>query len=76
MRTFNQITEEIFKIPSGEIKDTLSAKDIPEWDSMTYLLFVAELEKEFGVVFSMDEVLSAQCIGDLRKIVEGRNQKL
>lgn len=72
MKTFNQITEEIFKIPSGEVNDALTAKDIPEWDSMNYLLLVAELEKEFNVSFSMDEVMDATCLGDVRKIVEGR----
>ncbi len=39
--------------------DALTAKDIPEWDSMNYLLFIADLEKEYNVSFTMDEVLTA-----------------
>ena len=38
---------------------------------MNYLLFIAELEKEFGVSFTMDQVMNATTIGDLRKVVEG-----
>lgn len=70
MKTFNTIASELFSIPEESIHDGLSSKDIPNWDSMNYLLFIAELEKEFGVSFSMDQVMNAKTIGDLRAIVE------
>jgi acyl carrier protein len=43
---------------------------IKEWDSMNYLLFIAELEKEYNVSFSMDEVMGATCLGDIRIALE------
>ena len=49
MATFNEIVSNLLKIPEGDIKDSLAPKDIPDWDSMNYLLFIAELEKEFSV---------------------------
>lgn len=70
MKTFNQIAAQIFSIPEEKIKDELSSTDIPDWDSMNYLLFIAELEKEFSMSFSMDEVMNVQTLGDLRKLVE------
>ncbi len=45
MKTFNQIVEEILHIPAADIRDDLKAADVPEWDSMNYLMFIAELEK-------------------------------
>ena len=66
MDKFNEIAAEAFKMPAGEIKDSLTPKDIPEWDSMNYLLFVAALEKQFGISFSMDDVLGAKSLGDVR----------
>lgn len=72
MKTFNQIVNQIFSIPEEKIKDELSSADIPDWDSMNYLLFIAELEKEFNLSFSMDEVMNVQTLGDLRKLVEKR----
>jgi len=70
MKTFNQIVVELFGIKEEEIRDELSSKDIPNWDSMNYLLFIAELEKEFSMSFSMDEVMNAQTLGDLRLLIE------
>lgn len=75
MRTFAAITGQIFNIPEAEIQDTLSSHDIPAWDSMNYIFFIAELEKEFGFSFTTDEVLTAQCLGDLRRIVEQRAKR-
>ncbi len=72
MKTFNQIVQELFNIKEEAIRDELSSKDIPNWDSMNYLLFVAELEKNFNISFTMDEVMNAQTLGDLRKLVEHR----
>lgn len=75
MKNFSEIVCEIFAIPPESVQDSMSSKDIPEWDSMNYLRFIAELEKEFNVSFSMDEVMNAATLGDLRRIVEARGQK-
>ncbi len=75
MKTFNQIVSEVFKLDSKVITDDLSSKDIPEWDSMNYLFFIAELEKNFELSFGMNEVIDAKTLGDIRKIVELRGKK-
>ena len=74
MKTFNQIVQELFSFKEEDVKDELSSKDIPNWDSMNYLLFVAELEKNFNMSFTMDEVMNAETLGDLRKLVDKRAQ--
>ncbi len=72
MKDFNTIVTEQLKIASSDISDALTPKDVPEWDSMNYLLFIAELEKEYGVSFTMDEVLGARSLGDVRKFLEAK----
>ena len=72
MKTFNDIVAAQFSLPVSAIRDDMTSHDVPEWDSMSYLLFIAELEKEFGMSFSMDEVLGAKTLGDLRTLVEQR----
>jgi acyl carrier protein len=72
MKTFDEIFTETFRLPPGPVADTLTAKDIPEWDSMNYLLFISAIEKEFGLTFTMEEVMNAQTVGDIRGIVDAR----
>ena len=76
MEKFNKIVQEIFKLPAEKICDSLTAKDIPDWDSMNYLLFIAELEKQFSVSFTMDEVLGADSLGAVRALILAKGVKL
>jgi acyl carrier protein len=75
MKTFDDILSELFKVPKERITDELSSKDISEWDSMNYLLFIAELEKNFNMSFSMNEVMNALTVGDIRKVVKERGKQ-
>jgi acyl carrier protein len=74
MENFNEILARIFNTPIKDIQDKMSSKDIPGWDSMNYLLFIAELEKRFNLSFTMNEVMDVKTVGDIRKIVEVRGK--
>ena len=74
MNKFNEIVSRVFKIKIDEVSDSLTSKDIPDWDSMNYLIFIAEIEKEFKVSFGMDEVLGAKSLGDVRSALESKNK--
>ncbi len=76
MKTFEQLVSEKFNIPETEVRDELSSKDIPDWDSMNYLLFIADVEKEFNVSFTMDEVLSAETLGSIRTALRAKGVAL
>ena len=47
MKTFASLVHEHFKFPEEKVTDDITSKDVPEWDSMNYLLFIADLEKEY-----------------------------
>ncbi len=70
MNKFNQLISVNLKIEEEKITDVLTMHDIPEWDSMNFLLLIAELEKEYDVTFSMDDVLALNSIGDIRALLE------
>jgi len=65
MKPFAVIATEFLKISAGDLRPELTPKDVPDWDSMNYLLFIAELEKEYGISFDMQEVLSMASLGDV-----------
>jgi acyl carrier protein len=75
MKTFNEIVTEILKIKESDIKDSLSPDDVPEWDSMNYLMLVAELEDNFAISFTMDNIVNSKTLGDVRKVVESKMSK-
>ncbi len=73
MSKFTKLASKFLSITEESVHDGLTPKDVPEWDSMNYLLFIAELEKEFSLSFTMDEVMNSQSLGDLRAIVEKKD---
>jgi acyl carrier protein len=72
MKSFEDIVVEQLKIPREQVSDSLTPKDVPDWDSMNYLLFIAELEKVYGISFSMDEVLNSASLGDVRTLLKDK----
>ncbi len=76
MKIFEDIVTEQLGIPKEQMSDTLTPADVPEWDSMNYLLFIGELEKQYGISFTMDEILNAASLGAVRALVIGKGVTL
>ena len=73
MKSFNEVVSEVFSVNQVDIKDEMTSQDIPGWDSMNYLMLISSLESEFGITFTMDQIVNATTLGDLRKIVEHKD---
>ncbi len=67
---FHDIVSKILLIDVDKIADDLNRKDIKQWDSMTHLMLITELEDAFEVAFDEDDIPEIQSIGDLKKTLE------
>ncbi len=59
------ICRDVFDDDRLEVTETMTAADVAGWDSLTHLSLVNELEEEFEVEFTLDEVTESQNIGEL-----------
>lgn len=66
-RRIREVFREVFDNDEMEICDDMSAKDVPEWDSLAQVKLIIGLEEEFGIHFTTHEVVEMTCIGDLKK---------
>jgi len=55
------------EIKSSELTDESTPEDIENWDSYNGLLLVDELESEFNVKFTVEEVFDVHSIADIKK---------
>ena len=53
------------------LTEDTTADDIEEWDSLTHVQIVAEIQKVFGVKFSAKEMLLWESVGDIIDAIEG-----
>ncbi len=67
MRRLKQILSKVLGTNENEITDETSPDNVETWDSFNGLMLVSELEKEFNVHFTMDEVTSVKCVRDIKE---------
>ena len=62
----------LFNLADLELTDDLSAKDVPGWDSFNHVNLIINIEEEFGVQFTNDEVGGMQNIGNLKTLLASK----
>ena len=53
----------------------LSAKDVPEWDSLMHISLLVAVEKAFSVRFRVGEVETARNVGEFADLILKRIQE-
>ena len=54
---------------SLEITDQLSASDVDNWDSLSHMLLISEIESVFNIKFKLKELNKMKNVGDLISII-------
>lgn len=69
MGKLEKILARVLGIGENSITDDTSPETVENWDSFNALLLVSELEDEFNVKFTMDEVTLVKNVGDIKKVL-------
>ena len=64
----NEVFSDVFDEDITVTAETTSA-DIEEWDSLTHITLISEVEDTFGMRFSMKDVLGMQNVGEMVEII-------
>lgn len=76
MKTVEQVLSGVLGVDSKTITDFTQPNDIESWDSFNGLILVTELEKNFKVKFSLEEVVSVKKVGDIKKVLREHGVKI
>jgi acyl carrier protein len=55
-----------------EISLETKKEDVGEWDSLSHLNLIVELEDSLGVSFTKDEIATIKSVKDIMEIVENK----
>lgn len=72
LKKVNDIFIEVFNDDSISISEETSAMDIEDWDSLTHITLIGNVEKKFGIIFTLDEVLDMRNVGEMLDVIEMR----
>ena len=65
----------VFKNDGIVLRDDMTADDVDNWDSLTHMAMISEVEKCFSIKFKLKELNKLRQVGDLIAIVESKLQQ-
>jgi acyl carrier protein len=65
----------VFDRPDLVVRETTTARDVPEWDSLNHATLITGVEAHFKIKFSLKEIMRFQNVGDMCAAVETKLNK-
>ena len=75
MERLNAIFQDVFDDETLTVTPNTTAKDVEDWDSLSHITLIGAVEDEFGMKFSMKEVVEMKNVGELISIVTARRKR-
>ena len=65
----NEVFRDVFDDETIVVGETTTANDIEDWDSLEDINLMAAVESEFGIKFSMGQVVTMKNVGEMADII-------
>lgn len=66
----NEVFRDVFDDEEIEVGEETTAADIDGWDSLEHINLIAAVEQEFGVKFTMGQVVTMKNVGEMVRLIE------
>jgi acyl carrier protein len=63
------IFRQVFNNDSLEISEGLTANDVSNWDSLSHMILIGEVEKSLNITFKLKELNKMKNVGDMMDII-------
>ena len=67
--TKNEEIQDVFDDESITVNEETTADDIEDWDSLEHINLIAAVEQEFGMKFTMGQVVTMKNVGEMADII-------
>jgi acyl carrier protein len=64
------IFRDVFNDGALVVTESLTAADVPAWDSLSNINMIVAVEKAFGVKFSIKDVRALKNVGELLELIK------
>ncbi len=65
LKKITEIARDVFDNDEVELTEQTTAADVEEWDSLSHLSLVSDIEDEFGITFTLAEITGSKNVGEL-----------
>ncbi len=75
MAKLGETIQRVFENQEIEVKETTTAQDVDEWDSLAHISLIEEVEKVFKVKFALGELMKLQNVGQMADLILKKSHK-
>ncbi len=68
-----KVFRDIFDIENISLNHLTTAADIQGWDSLSHVILIVAIEKEFKMKFNISEMTNMNNLGEMLQIIQGRD---
>lgn len=72
IRKLTEIFRNVFGNQSLELTNDLTANDVDNWDSLTHMILIAEVEDEFSIKFKLKDLNKMKNVGEMINIINSK----
>lgn len=65
----NKVFQDVFDDEEITVNDETTSADIEDWDSLEHINLVSAVEQEFGIKFTMGQVMTMKNVGEMVDII-------
>ena len=62
----------VFENDNLVLTDEMTAKDVVGWDSLAHINLIMDVEEEFGLRFTVDDIADLKNVGEMIQMLEGK----
>ena len=70
----NEVFRDVFDDDTIEVNDQTTSRDIEDWDSLEHINLIAAIETQFGMMFTMGQVVTMKNVGEMVDIISSQIQ--
>lgn len=67
-----EIFRDVFDDDSIELFAEMTSADVEDWDSLSHITLIHEIEAAFGIQFTTREVLDTKNVGEFIALIENK----
>ena len=68
----DKIIGRVLKVHVEELSDDLTMARLQSWDSLQHMELITEIEQQFEILFTGDEIADLVSIGAIRSLVQAK----
>lgn len=57
LEKYDKVFMDILRVNNGDLNEKFTFKEIPQWDSVSHLSLISELEDVFDIMFDSEDIL-------------------